>query len=255
MAGIWDQIDPVAAPQGSALPAPVTAGPAGSNQLIYRDTTTKGSADNSNESLTQAQGAIESAGPMTRLLNMASAPAAAPVFGPMAGSGWMKSVNAGLGKVFSPGFIPGDDATALASQQERLTGAYNSAAIPMIKQLFGTLPRSSDQQDRALEVLGGTTVSDQPTAVAKIKSAMQAGVDKINAAISDGRVTPAMVQRQIPPGYPFSFNPQSNRFEPNAQWSPDAGVQGTPSQAQQPSGAPTPRPPGNYQWTPGKGVH
>src|ERR1019366_4245156 len=105
MANFFDQFDPPSAPQGSAIPAPVTGAPPGSNPLVYRDTVTKGSADNSNNSLEQAQGAIESAGPMTRLLNMANQ-SPSGVWGPLVGSNVAKGVNSFVGDLLPAGGIP-----------------------------------------------------------------------------------------------------------------------------------------------------
>jgi hypothetical protein len=141
-----------------------------------------------------ASGAIEARPALQRLrAQVAAAPPHA--FGNFRGSDLNSSMNQGL-DALTGGMLPGSN---LASTHEMLNSAYDNAALPLIKQYFGAVPRSPDLQNKALGVLGGTRVSDQATALQMIDAAIANGNDKINRGISLGRVSPGNLPQQISP--------------------------------------------------------
>jgi hypothetical protein len=201
MGNFFDQFDrqpsgvapaPNAAP--SAQSAPVGPMPANGLGPTWLEKSTEGSAAESNDALTQAQGGIESLQHLQRLRGLvAQAPDQA--FGSFRGSNLASSMDQTIDALTGK-MLPGSD---LAAWHERLTGAYNDASLPMIKQLFGAVPRSPELQNKALEVLGGTRTSDKATALQLIDAAMADANDKINRGIGAGRVAPANVPQRLAP--------------------------------------------------------
>lgn len=224
MGNFFDQFDPAGislgqparnlgpAPNASpgAQSAPVGPMPTGALAPDWLKSQTEGSSNESNDALAQAQGGIESLQHLTRLRGLvAQAPDAA--FGNFRGSNLAGSINQTLDAVTGK-TLPGSD---LASWHERLDSAYNDASLPMIKQLFGAVPRSPELQNKALEVLGGTRVTDKQTALGLIDQVSRDAYDKINRGVSLGRVTPGAAQQRIQSGAMPSGS---------YQWDPQGGL-------------------------------
>jgi hypothetical protein len=203
--GMFDEFLPKTAPPGpapgawpGAQSAPVGPVPANGIPATALEEMTKGSAAESNDALTQAQGGIESLQHLQRLRAMVAA-APEQAFGITRGTDLWNRGNSIAGMLPQIGGQAGPSGSDLVSWHEQLKGAYNDAALPMVKQLYGAVPRSPELVDKALEVLGGPTLSDKDTALKRIDAAMQDANDKVNRGIALGRVSPGSLPQRLAP--------------------------------------------------------